>query len=96
MPRPAVRSLLCLAAVGWLSMSTSGCNMARMQQQMSQFWRGGIVGEDMGSLESSDPWATQASQEMAVHHPPGFSDPSDRYLSSDRAREISAGLDGSR
>jgi hypothetical protein len=96
MQRSANRICSCLLTGVLLVLSQSGCSMARMQQQMSQFWRGGVVGEDMGSLDSSDPWASQASQEMAGHHPPGFSDPSDRYLSSDRAREISAGLDGGR
>ncbi len=95
MQRSAIRTCACVLT-GILLIASSGCNMARMQQQMSHFWRGGIVGEDAGSLDSSDPWATNASQEMAGHHPPGFSDPSDEYLSSDRAREISRGLDGGR
>jgi hypothetical protein len=91
-----MRFVSCLGAGVLLVLMSSGCNMARMQQQMSHFWRGGLVGEEIGAVDSSDPWATQASQEMAAHHPPGYSDPSDRYFASDRAREISEGLDGAR
>lgn len=86
-----------LILLATLLIAPAGCGVSRMQQSMSRFWDNGLVGDDMGSLEESgDPWATNASREMAGHHPPGFSDPSDRYFQSERAAEINAGLDGTR
>lgn len=74
----------------------SGCNMSQLRHRMGHVWRGGIVGDDIGAVDSNDPWASRASQEMSAHHPPGYSDPSDRFFSSEQARAISRGLDGGR
>lgn len=90
------RGWTCAAVCTFLVVAQSGCNLSQMRYRMNQAWRGGIVGEDIGAADSNDPWANAASQEMANHHPPSYTDPSDRYFSSDQARAISAGLDGHR